>query len=144
MDIGTGAWMWNTYIAPLASQGYQILGSPATTSAPDGLTWIQGWLDQVSVKPNVICVHWYDVGFENFQTYVQNFYDNTGRRTIWVTEFACQNFNGGAQCSMDQIWDFVNRATQWMDQTDWIGGYAPFGALYPSVFYRFTLRDFVY
>jgi hypothetical protein len=127
MDSGHGVWLWNTYIAPLANQGYSILGSPAPTSAPDGLVWVQQFLDGVSVKPNVICIHWYDVGFPKFQEYVTNFWTNTGQRTIWVTEFACQNFNGGAQCNEGEVWSFVQQATAWMDQTSWIGGYAPFG-----------------
>jgi len=132
MDVGTGVWMWNTYIAPLANQGYNILASPATTSAPNGLVWVMDWINQVAVKPNVITVHWYDVGFPNFKSYVENYHSSTGYRTIWVTEFACQNFNGGAQCSHDDIWAFVTEATRWMDSTEWIGGYAPFGAFYLS------------
>jgi hypothetical protein len=127
MDVAHGVYLWNTYIGPLASQGYSILGSPAPTSAPDGLVWVQQFLDQVGVKPNVICIHWYDVGFPKFQEYVTNFWSQTGQRTIWVTEFACQNFNGGAQCNEGEVWSFVQQATAWMDQTEWIGGYAPFG-----------------
>jgi hypothetical protein len=127
MNAWQGMDLWNQYIAPLAGQGYSILGSPATTSAPDGLTWMQTFLGGLSVQPNVICVHWYDVGFEKFQQYVTEYWQGTGYRTIWVTEFACQNFNGGAQCSQGEIWGFVQQATQWMDSTDWIGAYAPFG-----------------
>jgi hypothetical protein len=52
---------------------------------------------------------------------------NRPEATIWVTEFACQNFNGGAQCNEGEVWSFVQQATAWMDQTEWIGGYAPFG-----------------
>jgi len=46
-------------------------------------------------------LHWYDVSVDGFKQYVQNFHDKTGHN-IWVTEYACQNFNGGAQCSDDQ------------------------------------------
>jgi len=127
MDVGTGLWMWNTYIAPLKDQGYSILGSPATTSAPNGLVWIMDFLSQVPVKPTHICVHWYDVGFDNFKTYVENYRSNTGYLPILITEFACQNFNGGAQCSEGEVWQFVHAAVAWMDSTDWIHGYAPFG-----------------
>lgn len=130
MDVGTGAWMWDTFIVPLANQGYTLLGSPSTTSAPKGLEWIQEWLGQISLKPTHICVHWYDVGFDKFQAYMENFYNNTGNINLMVTEFACQNFNGGAQCSQDDIWNFVHQAVSWMDSTSWIDGYAPFGALY--------------
>jgi Glycosyl hydrolase catalytic core len=140
IDVGTGIYLWNTYIAPLASQGYNILGSPAPTSAPDGLTWLQDFLNGVSVKPNVISVHWYGVGFDSFQQYVTNFYTNTGSRPIWVTEFACQNFIGPSQCSEGDVWNFVKQATAWMDETPWIQGYAPFGAFaYFDLFLSYIL-----
>lgn len=127
MSVDDGVNMWNTYIGPLQTQGYNILASPATTSAPDGLVWVMDFLEKVWVKPNVITVHWYDVGFPKFKEYVENYYNNTGKRTIWITEFACQNFNGGAQCTEGEIWAFLTEATRWMDGTDWIGAYAPFG-----------------
>jgi hypothetical protein len=43
-------------------------------------------------------IHWYDTTPSNFQSYIENFHQQTGL-DIWVTEYACQNFNGGAQCS---------------------------------------------
>jgi len=45
-----------------------------------------------------IPIHWYDTTPDNFKQYVQNFHQQTGL-DIWITEYACQNFNGGAQCS---------------------------------------------
>ncbi|SRR5258706_2046633 len=130
MDVDTGVGLWNDYIAPLQGMGYNILGSPATTSAPNGLDWMKEFLPKVAVKPTHICVHWYDVGFDNFKAYVENFHAGTGYLPILITEFACQNFNGGAQCSEGDIWNFVHAAVPWMDSTAYIHGYAPFGALY--------------
>jgi len=134
MSVDEGVALWNQYIAPLQQQGYNILASPATTSAPNGLDWVKEFLTKVQVQPNVITVHWYDTGFAKFKEYVENFHSQTGSRTIWITEFACQNFNGGAQCSEGEIWAFLTEATHWMDGTDWIGAYAPFGALYFACF----------
>lgn len=45
-----------------------------------------------------IPIHWYDVDIENFKSYVENFHTQTNL-DIWITEYACQNFNGGAQCT---------------------------------------------
>lgn len=58
---------------------------------------MRGMLTPTSFLP----IHWYDVDIKNFQDYVQNFRDQTGHN-IWVTEYACQNFNGGAQCDEGQ------------------------------------------
>jgi hypothetical protein len=51
-------------------------------------------LTRISFVP----IHWYDTTPSNFQSYIENFHQQTGL-DIWVTEYACQNFNGGAQCS---------------------------------------------
>lgn len=40
MDAATGASMWQTYIQPLANEGYKLI-SPATSSAPSGMTWMK-------------------------------------------------------------------------------------------------------
>jgi hypothetical protein len=50
---------WMTYLEPLKAQGYR-LGSPAVTSAPDGLTWMQEWLRICAGRcnPDFIALHW--------------------------------------------------------------------------------------
>lgn len=126
MNIWDGARIWNENIGPLRYQGYR-LGSPATTSAPAGLQWIKDWLPLVNEKPDFLCVHWYDVGFDNFKAYVTKFHEQTGGYNIWITEYACQNFNGGAQCSDDEVWNFHRQATEWVNATPWIETHFPFG-----------------
>ena len=39
-----------------------------------------------------------------------------------------QNFNGGSQASMDEIYSFMGQALKWIDDTDWILAACPFGA----------------
>jgi hypothetical protein len=60
--------------------------------------------------------------------YIEDFH-NTFQRPIWVTEWACQNFNGGSQCSMDDIEMFLNTSQSFMDQSDFVERYAWFGAM---------------
>lgn len=130
MGVADGVAMWNENIVPLRDFGYKYFVSPATTSAPNGLDWIMEFLARpdLLMQPNVIAVHWYDVKLEDFKAYVENFHSKTNK-DIWITEFACQNFNGGAQCTDDYIWYFIKESVKWMDNTGWIGKYAPFGAL---------------
>jgi len=122
-----GAYLWKTYIQPLKSQGYTLV-SPATTSAPNGLTWVQNMLKACDggCTFDIVAIHWYDTTFEKFQTYVE-LWHNTFQKPIWVTEFACQNFNGGAQPSNDQIWSFYSQATAWLESTSYVESYMPFG-----------------
>lgn len=181
-----GAELWQQYIEPLKAQGVR-LGTPATSSAPSGKTWVQDWLstcgggctpDFVALRTynfvpfdfdfaNLIrlstCLSfhlassfilvpaspadWYDVNATAFQEYLEDFH-NTFQKPIWVTEWACQvavsafripgllnvyqnpqNFNGGPQCSQQDIIDFLNQTQSFMDATDWVERYAWFGVM---------------
>lgn len=92
-------------------------------------------------------IHWYDTTADNFKSYVENFHAQTGL-DIWVTEYACQNFNGGAQCSTSEgkafpfrhlrvgvrltcilVWALHQTMAPWFDSQDYIKRYAPFGMM---------------
>jgi len=126
MDVGSAVSAWYKYIKPLASQGY-TLGSPSTTSAPNGFTWVTDFLNQCGGDCGVdeIAIHWYDVKFEDLKTYV-NKWAGFGK-PLRVTEFACQNFNGGAQPSADDIWSFTDQAIDFFEGDGRVLSYAPFG-----------------
>jgi len=127
MSVSDAISAWYSYIRPLADQGY-TLGSPCTTSAPDGFDWMTSFLNQCGGDCHVdeIALHWYDVHFADFQTYVEN-WANAFKKPVRITEFACQNFNGGAQPSMDDIWSFTTQAIAWLESYDPCLTYAPFG-----------------
>jgi hypothetical protein len=118
---------WYSYIKPLAAKGY-TLGTPCTTSAPDGLVWVTNFFQACGPDcgVNEVTTHWYDVNFSDFQAYQENWYA-AFKLPIRITEFACQNFNGGDQPSPDQIWSFTTQAIAWLDSADFIASYAPFG-----------------
>ncbi|CAE6486849.1 unnamed protein product [Rhizoctonia solani] len=49
---------------------------------------------------------------------------------IWLTEFACHNFQeGGPQCTYADTVSFMNTTQAWLDQQDWVHRYAWFGAM---------------
>jgi hypothetical protein len=54
---------------------------------------------------------------------------NTFNLNLWITEWACQNYNNGPQCSSDGVVDFMKQTQSFMDQTDWVERYAYFGAM---------------
>lgn len=127
-------WM-NDYLPVRASKGL-LLGSAATTSAPSGLTWVTDFPTACTGAGNsaadcaadFVPVHWYDVSATDFQTYLTNFHTGTGL-PLWVTEYACQNFNGGAQCSDSETWSLHQTMAAWMDEQDFIQRYSPFGMM---------------
>ncbi|KAH8116245.1 hypothetical protein DFH11DRAFT_1474712, partial [Phellopilus nigrolimitatus] len=129
LSVEEGAELWKTYIEPLKGQGIR-LGTPATSSAPSGKAWIQDWLSACGggCNPDFVALHWYDVNATQFQLYLEDFH-NTFQLPIWVTEWACQNFNGGAQCSEGGVIAFLNQTQAFMDATDWVERYAWYGVM---------------
>jgi hypothetical protein len=124
-----GAAVWKEYLEPLKSQGI-LLGSPAPTSAPEGKTWLQNFLTACngSCTVDFIALHWYDINATAFVAYLEDFH-NTFQRPIWVTEWACQNYNGGSQCSSDDVVLFLNATQSYMDSSDFVERYSYFGAM---------------
>jgi hypothetical protein len=102
--------MWKTYIEPFHAQGLCLV-SPAPSSVLSGKTWLQDFLtacdggctvDVIGLRtsdaltiycPKLTCLSdYYDVNATKFAEYLTDFHD-TFQRPIWVTEWACQNFN---------------------------------------------------
>ncbi|KIK69077.1 glycoside hydrolase family 128 protein [Collybiopsis luxurians FD-317 M1] len=124
-----GAELWKTYLEPLKSQGIR-LGSPAPSSAPSGKTWIQDFLTACngSCTVDFIALHWYDINATAFMEYLEDFHD-TFQRPLWITEWACQNYNGGSQCSYNDVVLFLNATQSFMDSSDFVERYSYFGAM---------------
>jgi len=126
INAAHGASLWKTYIQPLASQGYRLI-SPAPTNAPSGEVWLKDFIAACNgCTIDGIATHFYGTDAEHLINHI-NRYHQVFNKPIWLTEFACQNFSGGAQCSTDQIWAFMKRTTQYMDGQDWVAYYSWFG-----------------
>jgi len=130
MDPSTGASLWQKYIEPLKYEGYTTLVSPATSSNPNGMTWTKNWRTACNGKcnPTHSALHYYDVTSAGFIKYMQ-LWHNTFGLPIMVTEFACQNFNNGPQCSQSQVDTFMTDSIQFMQSTPWVTAYFAFGAM---------------
>lgn len=124
--------LWKQYIQPLASQGYKLV-SPATTSNPASKQWMKDFFAACDgCTFDAVAVHYYDTTADGLIAYLED-YHNTFGKPIWLTEFACQNFNAGAQCSMDQIKAFMGQFVSWAKDTDWLEQYCWFGAMHDMV-----------
>jgi len=121
---------WKQYMSPLKAQGYSI-GMAATTSAPSGLQWVLKFKDicpECWAETDFVPLHYYDVSTDHFKQYVTD-YHNAVQKPIWITEYACQNFNGGAQCNWDETMNFHYEMASWFNDQDWVHRYSPFGAM---------------
>ncbi|KAI0786318.1 glycosyl hydrolase catalytic core-domain-containing protein [Abortiporus biennis] len=124
------ALIWKQQIEPLKAQEI-YLGSPAPSSAPSGRQWLLDFLAacQGECTVDFIALHWYDINSTAFIQYLEDFHD-TFQRPLWVTEWACQNYNQvDQQCSLQDSIDFMNATQAFMDATDWVERYAWFGAM---------------
>jgi len=130
MTPAHGASLWKQYIEPLRYQGYTMLVSPATSSAPNGMTWVKAWKNICNggCNPTHIGLHYYDVTASGFISYMQ-LWHNTFGLPIMATEFACQNFNGGAQCSQSEVDSFMTQSINFMESTSWVTAYFAFGVM---------------
>ncbi|KDN47835.1 hypothetical protein RSAG8_03255, partial [Rhizoctonia solani AG-8 WAC10335] len=104
--------------------------SIVTTSGRNGKKWMQDFfaLCAGSCTVDFLALHWYGNVAEEFIAYLEDFH-NTFQRPIWVTEYSCQNFVNGAQCTYEEIVQFLNITQTYMDQTPWVERYAWFGAM---------------
>ncbi|KAH9853697.1 glycosyl hydrolase catalytic core-domain-containing protein [Lenzites betulinus] len=125
-----GATEWKAHIEPLKGLGVK-LGAPAPSGAPEGKQWLVDWMTacQGGCTVDFMPLHWYDINSTAFMEYLED-YHNTFQKPLWVTEWACQNFNQpNQQCSSQDIIDFMNATQTFMEETEWIERYAWFGAM---------------
>jgi hypothetical protein len=129
MSPQRGAQLWQQYIQPLKAKGYQLI-SPATSSSPAGKIWMQDFFKACGgCSFDGIAIHYYDVTPQGFIEYITDFH-NTFNLPVWATEYACQNFNGGPQCSQAQTNSFHQQISSFMDNTPWVAHYFPFGVMH--------------
>ncbi|KAJ7047543.1 glycosyl hydrolase catalytic core-domain-containing protein [Mycena alexandri] len=129
MDAQSGIQIWREYMLPLASKGYTLI-SPAMSSRPNGKDWMAEFMKDCGGDCAVsgIATHYYGTDLEEFKTYVQYWYD-TYKLPVYITEYADQDFNGGPQASMDEIWTFMEGATAFFNENDWVKAHCWFGAM---------------
>lgn len=131
MDVSSGVKLWKQALKPLRDQGHKLC-SPATSSNPDGLDWVNNFVKECpECEFDYVCVHWYDTTLQKFQDYV-NLWHDTFKKPILVTEFALQNFNGGGwQPNADDVRSFYEGAIPWLNEQSFVLAYFPFGLMAP-------------
>ncbi|KAJ7667824.1 glycosyl hydrolase catalytic core-domain-containing protein [Mycena polygramma] len=129
MDAYSGIQIWREYMLPLASKGYTLI-SPAMSSRPNGKDWMNTFMKNCGNDCAVsgIATHYYGTDIEEFKSYV-TYWHTTYNLPVYVTEYADQDFNGGPQASMDEIWAFMTAATEFANSNDWLKAHCWFGAM---------------
>jgi len=122
--------LWMTNIKPLKDQYGVRLGSPATSGGPSGKNWTTEFLQVCGTDCEVdfVALHYYGTNATAMIEYITDFH-TTFQKPIWVTEWACQDYAGNAQCTQQQVKDYMNTTQTFMESVDWLERYAWFGAL---------------
>ncbi|THH33735.1 hypothetical protein EUX98_g414 [Antrodiella citrinella] len=121
--------LYHQYLKPAEARGYKFI-MPATSSNPNGLTWVQNFRSCCTDCDGFVgtAIHWYDTTLEKFQTYVNLWHDTFGM-PIYITEYALQNFNGGPQPSAAEVTAFHLAAAAWLESQSFVETYMPFGVM---------------
>jgi len=129
MSAASGAQLWNEYIAPLRNIGYTLV-SPACTSAPDAITWMNDFFDGIGGKDgiDILAYHWYATETSDFESYLTTMW-NTWGKPLWITEYACQSFSDAPQCTADETYAFHQSVSAFMDNLWYVYAYFPYGAM---------------
>ncbi|KAH9943067.1 glycosyl hydrolase catalytic core-domain-containing protein [Epithele typhae] len=121
--------VWKAQIEQYCSAGFKC-ATPSMSSRPNGNQLMRDFFNACNGGCTVshMALHWYDTTFDKLTTYLEAYHDEF-KLPILLTEFADQNFNGGGQASMSDIWSFMTQVIPWVDKTDWMELAAPFGVM---------------
>lgn len=112
-------------------EGFNVpLVSPSTTDATG--MWMRDFMheaDEKCLRVDWIGIHWFgDVSFQKFKTSMQHIYRLYGRRPLLLTEFGVADWKaerrGFNRFTELDVLAFMKQALPWIEEQDWIAGYA--------------------
>ncbi|KAH9240135.1 glycoside hydrolase family 128 protein [Colletotrichum gloeosporioides 23] len=107
------------------------ISHPVVTGSPQGLEWLRKFnescydIDDNGCPTDFIAVHWYGdyVGLQNWLGSLRDFYNETSPNLkYWITEMALP------QQDTDATFAMMNLSLSFLDDADYVDGYAWFGA----------------
>jgi len=123
---------WVAHVEPLRRSGVRA-GSPGCSSAPEGLAWLQKFLQLIRQGGSDIdfyAFHWYGETLGQFYDYIWSTYHQLGPdRPVWITEYAPTNWQKDAPLGSEHVEAFVRDSCKYLDTLDWVERYAFFGPM---------------
>jgi len=130
LSVGEVVTLWRNEIQPWSAKGHYLV-APSVTSAPNGITLMQQFFDELggvgASKANAISLHMYTTDIGTMKTYVTQMHNALGNLDVWLSEFGCQDFAKGESCNEAQAIAFMQEVLQFCEETEWIVMCAPFG-----------------
>ncbi|KAL0940546.1 Alkali-sensitive linkage protein 1-like protein 1 [Colletotrichum truncatum] len=107
------------------------ISHPVVTGSPQGLEWLRKFnescydIDDNGCPTDFVAVHWYGdaIGLQNWLGSLRDFYNETSPDLkFWITEMALPKQDSDATLAM------MNQSLTFLDDADYVEGYAWFGA----------------
>lgn len=98
MTTSEAADAWEKYIAPHGKAGAKLI-SPSMAMQKDE-KWLAPFIQAVDTKPDIIAVHIFQDNMDGVKGVLDHF--ATYGKPMWITEFACINYQGPAPVYCDQ------------------------------------------
>ncbi|WBW74152.1 cell wall protein Asl1, predicted O-glucosyl hydrolase [Schizosaccharomyces osmophilus] len=125
MDAGQAASLYKQYLTPLRQSGsIKSLGSPAISNV--GENWLNQFMQSCSdCNIDFIVAHWYGTGADQLKGLV-NSLSSTYNKPIWVSEFACTNWDVSQLPSLDDVYKVFEETIEFLESNDAVERYAWF------------------
>lgn len=98
MSTAEAAAAWDKYIAPHGKAGAKLI-SPSMAMQKDE-KWLAPFIKAVNTKPDIIAVHIFQDNMDGVKGVLDHF--ATYGKPMWITEFACINYQGPSPVYCDQ------------------------------------------
>ena len=125
--------LWKAHVLPVKAKLKGVrFGSPAVSNGPAGIPWLKeffgklGGLDSSGV--DFIVIHYYGPDVNHFRNYLTEVH-SVFKRPIWITEFACTNWNPAAPVNHGEVLKSMREALEFLDKTPFVERYSWFGAM---------------
>jgi hypothetical protein len=125
--------LWREHVLPLRARFPALrVGSPAVSNAPQGLRWLDAFFAALggvaAAGVDFVAVHYYSPDAAHFGRYVADVHRRFGA-PVWVTEFACTDWDPAAPPSEGQVLAFMAEAVRFLEEAPYVERYAWFGAM---------------
>ncbi|KAG5646999.1 hypothetical protein DXG03_001723 [Asterophora parasitica] len=123
MSVAAGVSNWQNLIVPLGKKG-ALLGSPSMCKQADE-DWLKQFKSKISTQWDFTAIHINKNSLEGVKKDI-DYYWNTYKKPIWVTEFACVNDkNGFVPCTNQaEINAFINMIVPYLEAHEHVYAYA--------------------
>ncbi|EPY52690.1 cell wall protein Asl1 [Schizosaccharomyces cryophilus OY26] len=125
LDAGYAASLYKQYLTPLRqSGGIKYLGSPAISNV--GEDWLSKFMQSCSdCRIDFIATHWYGTSANQLKDLV-NSLSSTYSKPIWVTEFACTNWDLSKLPSMSDVSSVFQDSIEFLENNGAVERYSWF------------------